>query len=233
MVSPKIKFDNTNEQSETKPDTSEIQGVRDITTRKELAETPPIGGRAKKFNEAFVDIAGRLVAAGFNEEELSYVFKCAPTTIKTWKQHYPTFKAACENGKRIIKRKLIASAIREAMGYQFETTKKHIVRDADGKTIKEDETVFTNRTPSNPQLIMFVLCNLARQLGDNDWASKHTMEMSDGGIRIKIEGKLESDRIAQLAGKLLKEAEQTTKFVESKEINLKNVIENEKEQINR
>lgn len=187
----------------------------------ELSETLPTS-TTKKFKNEFIDIAARLVAAGFTEKDLSYVFKCAPLTIETWKKRYPEFAAACEDGKRVIKKKIIAAAIRDSVGYMYETSKHKITRNADGKIIKDEEIRFTNRTPSNPQLIMFLLCNIARQLNDNDWASKHTMEMADGGIRIKIEGKLESERIANLAGKLLQDTVQPAKFVESKEVEKQN-----------
>jgi len=192
----------------TEPKLDITLGEMDVTSQ----------NREKRFKNEFIEIASRLVAAGFSETELAWVFRCAPTTIKTWKARYPQFEAACEDGKRVIKRKLVAVAIREAMGYSYESSKRKIIRGADGVIIKDEETVFTNKTPVNPNILIFLLCNLARQLGDNDWASKHTMEMADGGVSIKIEGKLEGERIATLAGKLLQEAQKPVKFVESQVI---------------
>lgn len=179
-----------------------MKKIESIEIDLKTEEILQVGRPPKRYKEDFVDIAGRLTAAGFTHADLGYVFKVAPLTIDTWKNRYPEFKQACDEGKRIVKGRLVASAIKESMGYDFTSSKTKYIKNKDGEIIKEEKTVFSNHQPANHNLLMFVLCNIARQLGDNDWASKHTLDVTDGGTRIKIEGKLEGDKILQLVQKL-------------------------------
>ena len=122
---------------------------------------------------------------------------------------------ACVNGKQRIKKRLVAKSFLSAIGYDYKTSKIRTIRDADGNVLKEETTIFDNHQPANHNLLMFILCNVDRQLGDNEWHSKHKIEVENTkNVNIQIDGKLATEQIAKLAGRLLGEPER--KYVESK-----------------
>jgi len=173
-------------------------------------------GIAQIYDESFIEVAERLVAAGFTEKDLGYVFNCSHHTVADWKKRYPEFKRACEDGKRVMKRKMVARAMLNAVGYDYQTKKTRTIMDADGNVQKIEETKFDNKQAGNDRLLMFLLCNMDRQLGDNEWHSKQTLEVENKNLNITIDGKLASDSIRKLAGKLFDDTK--TKQIESKEV---------------
>jgi len=172
--------------------------------------------RKKVYDPKYATLAGRLVAAGFEEKDLGYVFGCAKETIKSWKKRYPEFKDSCSEGKRREKKKLVAKALLSAVGYDYTTCKTRTIKDADGNVIKVEETKFDNHQAANDRLLVFLLCNIDNQLGDHEWVSKQKLEIEQNkNITLNITGKIASDQIKKLAGKLLEENQERI-FVESK-----------------
>jgi hypothetical protein len=172
--------------------------------------------KGAKFNYDFVQVASRLMAAGFSEADLGYALDVTPNTIKTWKARYPQFKKACGEGKRMAKRHLVAQGLRAAAGYEYETSKTKEVLDSDGKLVKTEIMTFKNHQPPNHNLIMWMLCNIDRQLGDDEFKSKHTMEINHNkSVDVQIGGS-ESQRILDFAGSLIDEDK--PKHVENKEV---------------
>lgn len=183
----------------------------------EIPPHEPKKRRAKVYDPKFAELAGRLVAAGFEEKDLGYVFGCAKETIKSWKKRYPEFKDSCSEGKRREKKKLVAKALLSAVGYDYTTCKTRTIKDAEGNVTKVEETKFDNHQAANDRLLVFLLCNIDHQLGDNDWVSKQKLEIEQNkNVTLNITGEIASDQIRKIAGKLLKESPR--KIVESKEI---------------
>lgn len=180
-------------------------------------EIPPhMGGKTKIYKREFSELAGRLVAAGFEEKDLGYVFGCAKETIKSWKKRYPEFKDSCSEGKRREKKKLVAKALLSAVGYDYTTCKTRTIKDADGNVTKVEETKFNNHQAANDRLLVFLLCNIDHQLGDSEWVSKQKLEIEQNkNVTLNITGEIASDQIRKLAGKLLEKG-QERKPVESR-----------------
>jgi len=168
------------------------------------------------YQENYPEIAARLVAAGFTEEQLAYALGTDLKTLRSWKRKYPLFKQACKHGKETLSRFLIAKGLYEAVGYDYETTRYVRKRLPDG-SITEEKVVQTHHKPADHHLLTFFLINIDRQLGNKDWVSAKRLEIDESKkVHIRIDGKLESERIAQFAQKLLKEPPR--KEVESREI---------------
>jgi len=178
--------------------------------------TVNIGHRPTDYKSEYSDIAERLVAAGFSTNDLAFAFNVNPRTITNWKKRNPEFKRACNNGKDIVKKKLVASGIKQALGYDYKSSKTVDKLDRTGKPVTE-KTTFIQHQTGNYQMLQFLLLNIARQDGTNDWVTpKQIIETKNQTISLKIDGKLASDAIDRLAGKLLEV--KPTKQIESKEV---------------
>jgi len=169
-----------------------------------------------QYKPEYSEMASRFVAAGFTIEALSYLMGVSPSTIKNWKNKYPEFKAACTEGKQNVKRRLIAKGLLESMGYDYETSKTKTIEDAEGNLVKTETTTFKNKQPANHNLLMFILCNLDRQLGEDEWRSKHTLEVDNKTLNVTIDGEIVNDDIKRLAGKIFGESDR--KQIENREI---------------
>lgn len=169
------------------------------------SDMPVSFGKPIDYTPELNDVASRLVAAGFSEEDLGYTFGVQKWRIESWKKKYPLFRQACENGKEVEKRKLVAKGLQAAVGYEVTTSKRKITRDASGNITKDEETIFSNHVPENHNLLMFILCNISRQLGDNDWKSKNILEVEAKSLNVQITGQLATEQIQRLAGRILNE----------------------------
>lgn len=176
-----------------------------ITENRKNSKDYKLGEQYKKlFKPEYLDIAGRLVAAGFSEKDLGYAFNVPYEAVDSWKRNNPAFKAVCDEGKRREKKKLVAKALLSSVGYDYETSKTKYHKDADGVITKSEVTEFKNHQPANHNLLMFILCNIDKQLGDSEWHSKHKLEIDQNkNIKITVDGKLATEQIQKLAGKIL------------------------------
>ena len=172
-----------------------------------------------KFDTEFLEIATRLVAAGMKESELAYFLGCTPRAIKGLKRRDKMFKQACDNGKDLALSYLLAQGIRAAAGYEY--TEKNIKikrklvtrKDDDGNATEEileypaEESTFVKHQPVNPNLLMFLVSNMSRQLGKPEaekWQSVHKVEVDENkNVNIKISGKIATQQIEALAGAFL------------------------------
>jgi len=195
-------------------DINEITEQRTIPI--ELAKAHSKNGK-NLYKPEYASIASQLVSAGFSYVDLGYAFQVSEKTIQNWKKTHPDFNAAIVEGKEGQQKRLVAKAMQGAGGYDYESSKRKIVRNNDGEIIKDEEVQFNNHQPINHNLLIWLLCNISRQLGDNDWQSKHTVELNEKRVTLKIDGSEEFKRISDFAGKYL----ENVKTVESKEINEK------------
>lgn len=161
-----------------------------------------------KFKPEFAEVAARLVAAGFTEHDLGYTFGVSQKTIQDWKVKYPAFKEACKDGREMVRKRLVAAAIQQAIGYEFHD--KNVKTRPNGAV---ESSEFIKHQTGNANLLMWILCNLARQDGDYEWqAAKNTEVAENKTLNVTIDGKVASDQISRLAGKLLEGNESEGKF---------------------
>lgn len=149
-----------------------------------------------KFNFTHVEVAARLKAAGFSNEDIGYAFGLSRSTIQQWVKKYPQFERAIKEGKAVAKNHIVAKAFRVASGYEYEESNEKY--DKEGKLVSR--SVFNKHQPPNPKIIMWLLCNLEPET----WKSEHKILVEkENNITVKLDGKIASKQIETLAGKLL------------------------------
>lgn len=165
--------------------------------------------RNAEFSPVFLEMATRLVAAGLTEPDLAYIIGTTPARIKYWKRHNPLFKKACTDGKKMAKSYLIAQGLRAAAGFNtveknIKIKRKWITKDGKDVLIEYPAEIseFHKVVKPDASLLMFMLCNMSRQLKDETpWSSVHKVEVDENKtLNIKISGKVASDQIDRLAG---------------------------------
>lgn len=166
----------------------------------------PQGYWTDKYKPEFDEIASRLVGSGFNEQDLGHAFDVPASAIKGWKRSFPSFKKACNDGKRGQLRRLASNSLKEATGYDWMTEKTVTTYNPDG-TIKE--TVVTKapmHQAGNATLATFMMCNLSNQLKLDDeeaFKSKQKVEVENKSLNVNISAELVGEQIDRLAGRLL------------------------------
>lgn len=161
-----------------------------------------------KYSPLFDSIASRLVASGFTQDDLGWGLNVNPSTVTLWKKRHPSFKRAIEEGKVGQRKRLVAKSFTAAAGYRYQTSKTKTIYDKDGGIVKTEQTLFDNEQPPNHNLIMFVLTNISRQLGDDEWMTKRIVDVNEQRTIIKIDGKEEFDKISTFAGKYFSESDE-------------------------
>uniref|UniRef100_A0A6M3IF91 Putative DNA binding, helix-turn-helix domain containing protein n=1 Tax=viral metagenome TaxID=1070528 RepID=A0A6M3IF91_9ZZZZ len=176
----------------------------------------------KRFSKVYVSQAARLAAAGFSNADLCYTFGVDKFKLIEWRKQYPELDRAIKEGKKHELKRLLAKCYLAAEGYRYKTRKKTVTKSADGsiKSVKEEE--FENfQTPDNTMLV-FLICNLTRQLGLDDadaWLSKQRLEIESKNLTVSVSSDDITNQIARLAGNLLTNQSETIKKIESKTIN--------------
>lgn len=147
-----------------------------------------------KFDLKFVEVAERLVAAGFTEKDLGYAMGVAFTTIQSWKRRYPEFKRACKAGRELAKQSIIAHSIKAAIGYDWEKVVKSYGPDGQ---LKATKTIVEHERPDS-KMAMFLLCNLDPER----WKVQRELKIDQRSISLKIDGKADAEAIRRLCGKI-------------------------------
>lgn len=170
----------------------------------------PQGHWTSVYRPEYDDIAARLIGAGFSENDLSYTFDVPASAIKGWKRSFPSFKKSCNDGKRGQLKRLAASGMREATGYDWISTKTKTtyVVDKDGKKTVSgiEEQDIPMHQAGNATLATFMMCNLSNQLrlaDEEAFKSKQKVEVENKNLNLNITAELIGDQIDRLAGKLL------------------------------
>lgn len=183
------------------------------------------------FDIDFLELATRLVSAGMKESDVAYFIGCTPRQLKGLKRKDPMFKKACEDGKELGLAYLLAQGLRAAAGYTYEEKnikikRKHVVvKDKDGNETVEivelpaEESIFYKTQPCNPNLLMFLITNMSRQLGKSEeerWLSQHKVEIDENkNVNIKIQGSVATEQIERLAGAFLNKDIIEAEFVDA------------------
>jgi len=166
----------------------------------------PQGHWTGKYLPEYDDIAARLIGSGFNENDLAHTFDVPASAIKGWKRSFPSFKKACNDGKRGQLKRLAASGMREATGYDWMSEKTKTEYDANGNVIKVEKQEIPMHQAGNATLATFMMCNLSNQLRLTDeeaFKSKQKVEVENRNLNVNISAELVGEQIDRLAGKLL------------------------------
>ena len=169
-------------------------------------ERKPQGYWTDKYRSEYNEIASRLIGSGFSENDLAYTFDVPASAIKGWKRSFPSFKKACNDGKTGQLKRLAASGMREATGYDWMSEKTKTEYDADGNVVKVEKQDIPMHQAGNATLATFMMCNLSRQLKLNDeeaYNAKQKVEVENRNLNINITAELIGEQIDMLAGKLL------------------------------
>jgi len=166
----------------------------------------PQGHWTGKYLPEYDDIAARLIGSGFNENDLAHTFDVPASAIKGWKRSFPSFKKACNDGKTGQLKRLAASGMREATGYDWMSTKTKTEYDAEGNVVKIEKQDIPMHQAGNATLATFMMCNLSNQLRLTDeeaFKSKQKVEVENRNLNVNISAELVGEQIDRLAGKLL------------------------------
>jgi len=177
------------------------------------------GHWTEQYRPEYDDISSRLIGSGFSENDLGYTFNVPESAIKGWKRSFPSFKKACNDGKRGQLKRLAASGMKEATGYDWMSTKTKTEYNAEGKVVKIEKQDVPMHQAGNATLATFMLCNLSNQLRLDDeeaFKSKQKVEVENKNLNFTITAELVGEQIDRLAGKLLS---CETKKIESNVIN--------------
>ena len=170
-------------------------------------ERKPQGYWTSMYKVEYDDIASRLIAVGFSEIDLSHTFDVPASAIKGWKRSFPSFKKACNDGKRGQLKRVVASGLKEACGYDWTATKTKTEYGSDGVTIvKIEKQDIPMHQAGNASLAMFMMCNISNQLKLDDedaFKSKSKVEVENKNLNFTITAELIGDQIDRLAGKFL------------------------------
>jgi len=164
------------------------------------------GHWTKLYKPEYDDIASRLIAVGFNENNLADTFNITPAALKGWKRSFSSFKQACNDGKRGQLKRIVASGLREATGYNWTDKKTKTTYDAEGNVDKVEVQDIPMHQAGNASLAMFMMCNISNQLklSDEDaFKSRQKVEVENKNLNFTITAELIGDQIDRLAGKLL------------------------------
>jgi len=173
---------------------------------------------AERFSKAYIGQAARLAAAGFSNADLCYTWGIDKFDLLEWRKRHPELDRAIKEGKKYELQRLLAKCYLAAEGYKYKTRKRTATKNADGsiKQVKEEE--FENfQTPDNTMLV-FLICNLTRQLGledDETWLSKQRLEIESRNLNVSITSEDITNQIAKLAGNLLVENDSNCKEVQT------------------
>jgi hypothetical protein len=161
-----------------------------------------------KFHFDYVEQAAKMRAAGFSLKDLGYVFGVDQQTIRKWGKKHVQFQRALDEGKEVAKSYVVSKALKAACGYEYEESNEKY--DKNGNPA--GRSVFKKHQPPNPKLIMWLLCNFDPDV----WKSEHKIQIArDETIHVKLDGKMASKQIEQLAGRLLKDEPKKKKIIEA------------------
>jgi hypothetical protein len=173
-------------------------------------ERKPQGYWTKLYRTEYDGIASRLIGAGFTEQNLADTFEVPASAIKGWKRSFPSFKRACNEGKRGQLKRLAASGLREATGYDWTDVKIKTTYtiDADGNEVVEkiEKQEIPMHQAGNPTLATFMMTNISHQLKLDDeeaFKSKQKVEVENRNLNFNVTAELIGDQIDRLAGNLI------------------------------
>ncbi len=157
----------------------------------------------QEYRTEYADIACRLTAAYFTEQDVAYALGVSYNMLQSWKRRFPGFKSACEDGRKEAKKRVVAQLMKQALGYKTIEHNVKTIKDSNGTVLKTEVSEFHKDLPGNERLLVFLLMNLDRQLKDKEWENVNKVEVDESrSVKIVVDGKSAKEQIAKLAGEL-------------------------------
>ena len=155
-------------------------------------------------------LAARLIAAGHTESDIGYVLGVKGSTVASWKQRYPQFKAACDNGKVMARNYLVSKGLKAAGGYDYseETFELRNVEGEEEKQLVLIKKVNKHQKPDG-NLLTFFLVNMDSE--NFSFTKNIKVDQTTKTTSLELTGQIESDQIRDFAGKLLAAADKQDK----------------------
>lgn len=129
-------------------------------------------GRPTKYKPEFCHQAREIAKLGAIDAEIATILGVANSTLDLWKNEYPEFSEALNEGKEIADSNVQKSLYHRAVGYSHKAVK--IFQTRDGETIEHE---YTERYPPDPTSGIFWLKNRKRA----DWKDRHDVDHTTGG----------------------------------------------------
>ncbi len=133
----------------------------------------PTNGRGWKIE--YIELVKNYAILGATEEEIAEFFDVTHKTITIWKQKYPEFKAALNEGREIADARVAKALYTRALGYSCPDTDIKVI---DGEIVK---TNVTKHYPPDTTAGIFWLKNRR----PNEWRDKKVVE-GEGGVIVQV-----------------------------------------------
>ena len=154
------------------------------------------------YDPRFINLVARLVAAGHEASDIAFFIGVKNGTIAQWKQRYPAFRKAFDQGKKVAGSHLIERGLKQCEGYEVQETTIKYVKPFDcdghpiegGEWIESEKKVVTKNVAPNASLLQFFLAKLVPNIFGEEAKpaelkrTTHVSEVADG-IQ-KLAGKL-------------------------------------------
>ena len=153
------------------------------------------------YKKYYADIACRLAACGFSLEDIAYALGTSTYRLGTWRKKYQDLEEALTSGKREVKKRVVKKMFEKVFGYNYTDKNVKTIKDKEGNVTRVEESEFIKTVDGDPRLLVFALCNLDRQLGDDEWKSIKKIEVEENHtVNVQIDGKAAREKLQQLAG---------------------------------
>ena len=179
-----------------------------------------------KWDARLVEMATRLITAGFTYADLGTILGVEGTTVGNWIDKYPDFREASKKGHDAANAITLGQMLRCAWGYEYEetTTKKCVTLDADGEEIPaaENKVVITTHLkhqPPNAELLKFIALNRMK----DEFTDIKRLEINENR-KIEITGLDEEKRLDEFISNFIEHLNKT-KQIDCKVIDEKQIID--------
>lgn len=92
-----------------------IRKVKDQSTK---AGAPPVSGSRLVFLPDHLDQVRAIAMRGLSDDEMAAVFGIDPGLIESWRQFYPSFDEAIQEGRTNADANVVAALYQNAVGYE-------------------------------------------------------------------------------------------------------------------
>lgn len=145
-------------------------------------------------------IAAKLSACGFSQKDLGWVLGVSQQAVSLWIRDHPEFRDAVECGRSSSVKFLVAQALREALGYEYEEAKEKY--DSEGNLLSR-EVQKKYHHPDN-FILTFLMINWSKGEYRNTKYIETKSESKNVNITgsLDVLGELEASEIRKLSGRL-------------------------------
>ena len=120
-----------------------------------------------------------LARNGLSDEKIAHNMGIAYSTLKIWKDKYPSLFESLKRGKEVIDRQVENALLKRALGYEYEEVKIIVEKDEKGNEKKRQEKVIKKVIPDTTAQIFWL-----KNRKPADWRDRKETQLS-GEIKTK------------------------------------------------